>query len=482
MKRALLTATLLLALPALAGPAPKPLPPSFKAGRLGRVQVYRPEGAPTSAAVLLVDHAGDKGGEGAALGEALARGGTLVLEADARAYVASVKKDGHCVYPAGDVEVLAQAAQKQLELPEYLHPVVVGMGQEGAGLAYASLAQAPPGAFRGALSVGFLPRLALARGLCVGSGLVRERTADGTHELLRPAHRLPAPWRVLPRAAPDAPLEDFVSAVPGARLLAPVSGPLPEAASAALAALLHDTEAAAAAPPPVVTPPAPGAPAQAGAPLAPVDGLPLVLAPAAHPTGDALVLLVSGDGGWAGIDRELAQAFNAQGFNVLGWDSLRYFWRKRSPEEAADAMGRALAHYAQAWGAKRLVLVGYSRGADVLPGITARLPPAMRARVALLALLGPGQEAEYEVHVMDLLGASGRDVHPILPELARLPATTPVLCVYGDEEKADSLCPLLQGRAGASVTELPGGHHFEGDYATVARHVLGAARGGVHDL
>lgn len=51
-------------------------------------------------------------------------------------------------------------------------------------------------------------------------------------------------------------------------------------------------------------------------------------------------------------------------------------------------------------------------------------------------------------------------------EVARLTGMS-VQCVHGAEER-DSLCPKLDARMARSVT-LPGGHHFDGDYAGLAR-------------
>ena len=49
----------------------------------------------------------------------------------------------------------------------------------------------------------------------------------------------------------------------------------------------------------------------------------------------------------------------------------------------------------------------------------------------------------------------------------------PVLCIYGTDEK-DSLCPKLDPKK-FNIVKLNGGHHFDGDYANLARHILAAA-------
>jgi type IV secretory pathway VirJ component len=85
---------------------------------------------------------------------------------------------------------------------------------------------------------------------------------------------------------------------------------------------------------------------------------------------DSVVVLVSGNGGRAGLDRELA----AQGVSRAGFNSLRYFWHLRAPEEAARDFARVLEHYHADWKRTRFILIGYSFGAAVATFIVNRLP------------------------------------------------------------------------------------------------------------
>jgi type IV secretory pathway VirJ component len=48
------------------------------------------------------------------------------------------------------------------------------------------------------------------------------------------------------------------------------------------------------------------------------------------------------------------------------------------------------------------------------------------------------------------------------------------MCIYGKEEK-DTNCPGLDPKQ-VQLVKLPGGHHFDGDYAKLARIILEGAR------
>jgi type IV secretory pathway VirJ component len=215
------------------------------------------------------------------------------------------------------------------------------------------------------------------------------------------------------------------------------------------------------------------APREAPPPSLPaVADLPLVEVPATPGRRDErLAVLVSGDGGWAEFDRDLAAALAARGIPVVGWSSLRYFWSPRTPEQAAADLDRVLRHYLQAWGRERVLLAGYSFGADVLPFLVRRLPDELRSRVDGLGLIGLSTEAAFEFHVASWFGGGGEPRWPTVPEVKRSGGMR-VVCVRGAAERA-SACDALQGVTGVSVVRLPGGHHFGGEAERLADAIVG---------
>jgi type IV secretory pathway VirJ component len=203
-----------------------------------------------------------------------------------------------------------------------------------------------------------------------------------------------------------------------------------------------------------------------------IRDLPLTETPATMPSNRIAVLL-TGDGGWAGLDRNVAAQLAARGLSTVGFDSLRYFWQARTAEETAKDLERVLRHYLASWRAERFVLVGYSFGADALPFIVRRLPADLRARLVTMNLLGLSQSASFEVHVTDWIPGVESRGEPVQPELLQLTGVR-TLCLYGDGEQ-DALCPSLP--ADRVTSERVGsGHHFSGDYTALADRILRFAR------
>ncbi|MGH7650121.1 MAG: AcvB/VirJ family lysyl-phosphatidylglycerol hydrolase [Gemmatimonadaceae bacterium] len=190
-----------------------------------------------------------------------------------------------------------------------------------------------------------------------------------------------------------------------------------------------------------------------------------------------MAVMLSGDGGWAAIDRELADSLAAHGIAVVGLDSRSYFSTQRKPDSASGDLAWIARRYLARFSADSLILVGYSRGADVLPFLATRLPSDLLARVRLVALLGAAPNANFKFHVIDLVSNKKRkDDLMTVPEITKLAASgTRVLCVYGTDE-SESACPALAHVRGVTVAPMPGGHHFDKEYGVIGSRLLDAAR------
>ena len=59
-----------------------------------------------------------------------------------------------------------------------------------------------------------------------------------------------------------------------------------------------------------------------------------------------------------------------RGVAVVGFNSLKYFWKEKTPEDTAADLARVVQHYSEAWNRHRVMLIGYSFGAGLLPFLT----------------------------------------------------------------------------------------------------------------
>jgi type IV secretory pathway VirJ component len=451
--------------------APAKPPESLSYGRFGEVALYRGSPHPKNVVLFLSGDGGWNLGV-VDMARALADMDSLVVGIGVPDYVKKLNASKEsCLYPASELELLSKYVQKKLGFPTYVPPVLVGYSS-GATLAYAVLAQAPPNTFRGAIGLGFCPDLELQHTLCKGHGITSVPGPKGKGLIFQPTSTLEQPFVAFQGTIDQVCNKDdvvrYVSQVRNGEVVL-----LPDVGHGFSKAYKWEPQLRQSYHRIVEK----GEKAASGSgPAGPaVTDLPLVEVPAkAGAGGELMALIISGDGGWAGLDREVAGALAAKGIPVVGLNALQYFWTARNPEGLAKDLERVLRHYLTAWNRQKVILIGYSFGADVLPSATNHLSADLLGKVKLLALLGPSQKATFEFHVSDWLGG-GDSGSPVLPEVKKLGGHPPVLCLHGAKEE-DSLCPELTPAQGRSV-ELPGAHHFGGDYEAVAALILKEAEG-----
>jgi type IV secretory pathway VirJ component len=438
-------------------------PTHLPAGNFGTVTVYIPAGTPQSVAIFLSGDGGWNLGV-VNMAQALRNRGAVVIGVDVTHYLAALRGKSACRLIAGDFENLSHQIQKKIGLKEYHVPVLLGYSS-GATVVYAVLAQSPPGTFAGAISLGFCPDQDFGgAALCPGAGLHYSH-GKKNDLIFEPARTLKQPWIALQGqqdqvCAPKA-VDDFGAQIAGSQIIRlPKVGHgfgvernwLPQFLDAYQGVVDR------------VNAPRGLRPQQ-------INDLP-VHEVQTQGNSDEFALLLTGDGGWAGLDQELAAHLAASGVPTVGLNSLKYFWTQRTADEAAKDVARVIRHYLSSWGKKRVLLVGYSFGADVLPFVVNRLPADLQSQIETVSLLGLDSTASFEISVADWIGndASGM---PTRPELANL-RVKPVLCIYGEGEQ-DSICPSLQ-EPRITSEQVGTGHHFGGEYAQLADKILAFAR------
>ncbi|HWE46663.1 MAG TPA: AcvB/VirJ family lysyl-phosphatidylglycerol hydrolase [Caulobacteraceae bacterium] len=202
--------------------------------------------------------------------------------------------------------------------------------------------------------------------------------------------------------------------------------------------------------------------------------LPLVeRTPARTSAAAPLVIYYTGDNGWQDGDLTFTEGLNRFGAPVVVVDSLHYFARERTADEAAADLARVIDRYSAVWGQRKIVLVGYSYGANVAPVLARRLPDRLRARLQLIAMIAPVGTAELVIRPWSLMDiVDDPFAFSDRSELAKLGGLKAV-CIWGrDDHRA--ACPHLPP-ALATPAPVPGGHRFLDQRDAVARIIAEAA-------
>ena len=426
-------------------------------GRFDLVSVLRPRKEPERVIIWLADTtlpAAQRQRDA----QALRDDGAMVAIVDTQRLVAAVKADSDpddaCAFSVGDIENFSRFLQAYFHLPTYRLPILIGDGAASA-LAYAIAAQSPEHLLAGLIANGLCPATVPPHLIC-GPGVVASQAAIQPAPLFLPFLLAPQP---APAPCSRESQSHFANGIHTARVIARLrDGRWQPGLRAAVRSL--------GAQPDISLPPPP----------ADLKALPIIEVNTDEDDEEnrlsdhssTFAIFISGDGGWAGIDKAVAERLAEAGIPVVGLDSLRYFWSRRNPGEFATDLDRIARFYQQRWKRNRIIFVGFSQGADVLPAALNHLSQDTRAITRMIVLLSLGKNADYEFHLSNWVVGDNTGI-PIAPDLAKLP-TANTFCIYGVDDD-DSICPTLA--AEYHRIGLPGDHHFNGDYPLLARIILG---------
>jgi type IV secretory pathway VirJ component len=427
---------------------------ALDAGRLGSVKIVEPQG-PTRGVVILFSGRRKWSEADDAAAQVIAKSGALVAEVDTREYLDRLdKKNEKCHELVFDAEWLSRDFQRTRKFPRYLTPIVAGLG-EGGTIAEIILDEAPAATIAGAVALDPTEGIESRTPLCSdvsATPLPHRRFRYGAPK------KLQGFWTV--GLTPRIRKTDREYIMRLRREGAPVDVHEIAASVSVGEALRSMIEPHLASFHPVAVNPS----------LPPdISELPLAELRVAHP-GGLMAVVLSGDGGWRDLDMTIAEDLQQHGVPVVGLDSLRYFWSKKTPEETASAVAAVMETFMAKWHADKVALIGYSFGADVLPFVYNRLPANLQAHVTLIALLAFSKTADFQITIRGWLGEPpGPDAIASLPEADKIPPQL-LQCFYGSDE-ADTACPALASR-GVETFKRNGGHHFDGNYSALEEMIL----------
>ena len=431
----------------------------------GYLTLYKPTKTVNNVIICISGDGGwNSGIEGIALH--LKNENTLLIGVDIRQVFKSMKKNkSECLYPAADFERMSQYVQKKLKYQTYNIPILLGYSS-GATLVYGLVAQAPQNTFRAGIALGFCPDINIDKPLCSGSGKFSStKLQTGKGYDLGPAESLKTPFISLQgqndQVCNYAKTVSFLKNVSNAQVVSlPKVGHgygqeknwlpqlmqvynnitvekeayMPDESTKRLNLPLHTTT------------------------------------PTKEKTSPYMVVFISGDGGWTDFDQQMASAFALKGAPVIGLDALKYFWQKKSPEETTTDILRVIETYTEEWKKEKILLVGYSFGADIVPFIYNRIPEKIKINISGLGLLSPSKETDFEVHVSELLDINNSSSGFSVPNEINKISNVHTICFFGKDE--DDLPIKEISKESAKIIYLDGGHHYTDAFVTIAKEMM----------
>lgn len=439
-------------------------------GAFGKIVIYKPIETPTSVVLFI---SGDGGWNGAAenIANNIVKTGALVAGIDYKRFIKNmIKRKSATLYPAGDLEELSFRLQRKFNMQKYIKPILAGHSS-GATLVYGALAQAPANTFKGAVGLGFCPDIQITKPLSKGSGLTYQILKESKSYYLEPCKNMTAMFIVLggnrDQVCPLTNLDQYIKDMKFAEII-----PIPKVGHGFAVGSNWQPQFAAAMKKIM------GAPtyaeqnasqskfSQSQIPASTPEDVSLALLPSSKNDTLPVALVISGDGGWTSFDQSFSEILADNGIPVVGLDAQKYFWNKKTPEETAKDVVKAIQYFLTTWNRKSFILVGYSFGACVVPFIAEKLPQQMKSELRGVFSLSPDEKGDFEIHISDMLNiGNSNEQYDVLLEIKKIKELHPV-CIFGEEE--DAVTRNRFAETGAKIFTLPGTHHYDNNFTALA--------------
>ena len=184
----------------------------------------------------------------------------------------------------------------------------------------------------------------------------------------------------------------------------------------------------------------------------------------AHGNSDMYAIFLTGDFGYLNFDKAIVRYLNSKNISVVVLNSKNYYWSKKSPAQLGRDLGSIMNQYDKKWSRKKVVLMGYSMGAEVLPFAINQLDEKSKAQVTDVILIGPSQKAIFRLKPTDYLFEDKKGTE-IYGELVKMKGQRSyIIC----DDHINSICRKnLEGISDHDF--LAGGHHFGHNYAALSK-------------
>lgn len=177
------------------------------------------------------------------------------------------------------------------------------------------------------------------------------------------------------------------------------------------------------------------------------------------------IFYVSGDAGFNTFSKNLSNELFKRNYDITALDSKTYFWKPKTPEETTKKISNYLTEKLKGRKNQKIVLLGYSFGADISAFIVNRLDKNLQQKIVSVILLDPSKTADFEVSLQGMIFDKVRGDYEVLPEVNKMqvPKTMFLLSNIGIKFPYQKVTI-----ANFTIHHLPGNHRFNYEYRKLA--------------
>lgn len=182
-----------------------------------------------------------------------------------------------------------------------------------------------------------------------------------------------------------------------------------------------------------------------------------------------VLFYISGDAGFNSFSKNFGQNMHRFGYDVFALNTRKYFWTKRTPESAAEDTEKFLKEITANRTNKKIIIVGFSYGADVAPFIYNRFDAGFKKNIQNLVIIGPSKVNDFEIHLAEYVTGEKEYGFSVLNEINNV-RNVPFTLIVSDFEFYHFPISQIMLK-NYSLLHLHGDHHYGGDTKRLAAFV-----------
>lgn len=146
-----------------------------------------------------------------------------------------------------------------------------------------------------------------------------------------------------------------------------------------------------------------------------------------------IIFYLSGDGGFNTFSQTMGRDLHALGYDVFALNTKHYFWQKKTPKEASKDTEKFLKKIIKKRKNKKIILVGYSYGAEIAPFIYNRFDDNFKKNISKLIIIGPTEVNDFQIHVDQYVYEPVQYGYSVVKEINKI-KNLPLTIVLSDDE------------------------------------------------
>ncbi|QOW09717.1 hypothetical protein Q73A0000_04725 [Kaistella flava (ex Peng et al. 2021)] len=183
-----------------------------------------------------------------------------------------------------------------------------------------------------------------------------------------------------------------------------------------------------------------------------------------------VIFYISGDAGFNNFSKTFSQELHRYGYDVFALNTKKYFWKKKTPLQASQDTENYLKEVIKNRINKKIIIIGYSYGADVAPFIYNRFDKDFQKKIQDLIIIGPSQVNDFEIHLEEYITGHMEYGYSVINEINHL-KNVPFTLIVSDLEKIYFPKNEITLK-NYQFLHLPGDHHFGGNSKMLADSVI----------